>query len=170
MSAPLNADFRKALLLAIIVPAALWGGAAIVAERVFGLPPCEMCYWQRWPHMAALAIGLLAWLVRDKPTARPLVWLAGLAILASGLIGLFHAGVEYGWWEGLTSCASSVNRNSTDLLNDIMSAPLIRCDKPAWTLMGISLAGFNAIFSIASATAIFILLGRGQSGRSARKA
>lgn len=161
MTAPLSADFRKALGLAILVPALLWGGAALVAERVFGLPPCEMCYWQRWPHMAALALGLLALLLRDKAAARPLVWLAGLAILVSGLIGLFHAGVEYGWWEGMTSCSSSFGRGSGDMLKDIMSAPLIRCDKPAWEFMGISLAGFNAIFSIASATAIFIFLGRG---------
>lgn len=163
MPAPQNADFRKALLLAILVPAALWGGAAIVAERVFGLPPCEMCYWQRWPHMAALALGLIAWLVRDKPIARPLVLLAGLAILVSGLIGLFHAGVEYGWWEGLTRCTASIGSGgSGNIMDDIMGAPLVRCDVPAWTLMGISLAGFNAIFSIASATAIFIFLGRGK--------
>ena len=160
MSALRDADFRKALTLAILVPALLWGGAALVAERVFGLPPCEMCYWQRWPHMVALALGVLAWFLRDKPIARPLVWLAGLAILVSGLIGLFHAGVEYGWWEGLTSCSTTVGSGPGDLLDDIMAAPLIRCDTSPWDLMGISLAGFNAIFSISSATAIFILLAR----------
>ena len=160
MVAPLNADFRKALTLAIVVPAALWGGAALVAQRIFGLPPCEMCYWQRWPHMAALALGLLALFLRDKPIARPLVWLAGLSILVSGLIGLFHAGVEYKWWDGMTRCTSAIGKGSGDLLNDIMSAPLVRCDTAPWDLMGISLAGFNAIFSIASATAIFILLAR----------
>lgn len=162
MVAMRDANFRKALILAVAVPALLWGGAAIVAERIFELPPCEMCYWQRWPHMAALAFGLIAWLLRGKPVSKILVALSGLAILVSGLIGLFHAGVEYGWWEGLTSCSTSLGGGSGNLMDDIMSAPLIRCDVPAWTFFGISLAGFNAIFSIASATAIFILLGRGR--------
>lgn len=162
MVAMRDANFRKALILAVAVPALLWGGAAIVAERIFELPPCEMCYWQRWPHMAALAFGLIAWLLRGKPVSKILVALSGLAILVSGLIGLFHAGVEYGWWEGLTSCTAALGSGSGNLMDDIMSAPLIRCDVPAWTFFGISLAGFNAIFSIASATAIFILLGRGR--------
>lgn len=162
MVAMRDASFRKALILAIAVPVLLWGGAAIVAERIFGLPPCEMCYWQRWPHMAALAFGLLAWFIRDKPASKLLVALSGLAILVSGFIGLFHAGVEYGWWEGLTSCTASLGSGSGNLMDDIMSAPLIRCDVAAWTFFGVSLAGFNAIFSIASAAAIFIFLGRGR--------
>ena len=92
----------KARALAVLVPAALLGGA-YVSQYGFGLYPCEMCWWQRYPHFAAVGIGLLAYVM--KP---PQVWtaLAGLAILTSGLIGGFHAGVEYGWWEGITACTA----------------------------------------------------------------
>ncbi len=92
----------KARALAVLVPAALLGGA-YVAQYGFGLYPCEMCWWQRYPHFAALAFGVAAYVM--KP---PQVWaaLAGLAIITSGLIGGFHAGVEYGWWEGITGCAT----------------------------------------------------------------
>lgn len=148
---------RKALILAIAIPALLWGGAALVAQRWFGLFPCEMCLWQRWPHMAALALGVLALLVRGQPISRLLLWLAALAIFASGLIGIFHAGVEYHWWQGFTQCTSTAG-NSGNILKDIMNAPLVRCDAAPWTLAGISLAGFNAIFSIAGAALIAALL------------
>ncbi len=86
-----------------------------------------------------------------------MVALAALAILTSGLIGGFHAGVEYGWWEGITTCATAPAAGG-DILDSIMNAPLVRCDIAPWSLFGISLAGFNFLFSIGGAMLIFVLL------------
>jgi disulfide bond formation protein DsbB len=140
----------KARALAVLVPAALLGGA-YVAQYGFGLYPCEMCWWQRYPHFAALGLGLAAYVL--KP---PQVWtaLAGLAIITSGLIGGFHAGVEYGWWEGITGCATLPT--NIDVMNPA-TAPLIRCDVAPWTLWGISLAGFNFLISGLGGAAIVAL-------------
>ena len=148
---------RAALLLAFTVPAALLGGA-YVGQYVFGLWPCEMCWWQRYAHFAALACAALA-LVR--PPAELLVRLAALAILIGGLIGAYHAGVEYGWWKGFTACTSEV-AFSGDPLNDILNAPMVRCDQVQWELLGISLAGFNFLISVPAALLVFLLLGRGK--------
>ncbi|GAB4484757.1 MAG: disulfide bond formation protein B [Erythrobacter tepidarius] len=137
----------KARLLAVLAPAALLGGA-YVAQYGFGLPPCEMCWWQRYPHFAALGIGLLAFVIRP---ARVWTALAGLAILTSGLIGGYHAGVEYGWWEGITACTAT----GADVMD--FSTPLIRCDVAPWSLWGISLAGFNFLISCASGAAVVAL-------------
>ena len=137
------------------VPAVLLAGA-YVSEYGFGLFPCEMCWWQRYPHFAAVALALLSTVAQPK---RLWIALAALAILASGLIGAFHAGVEYGWWEGVTACASHVEAGG-DPLEAIMNAPLVRCDVAPWTLAGISLAGFNAIISAVSAVAIFALVAK----------
>ena len=93
--------------------------------------------------------------------AGALVWLAALAILVGGLLGLYHAGVEYGWWEGLTACTSEVKLGD-DPLSAILSAPMIRCDQVQWSLAGISLAGFNFLISAPAALLIFALLRRGQ--------
>jgi len=143
---------------ALLVPLLLYGGA-LVSQFGFGLYPCEMCHWQRWPHQAAIVLALLALLLRANDRAmRALTLLAALAIAISGLIGIFHAGVEYGWWEGLTTCSTSQSGPVT--LDSIMAAPLIRCDVPQWTLAGISLAGFNAIFSLAGAGLVLTLLRR----------
>jgi disulfide bond formation protein DsbB len=74
--------------------------------------------------------------------------LAALAIVTSGLIGGFHAGVDYHWWEGLTTCATSLSvGQGQSALDAIMNAPLVRCDTPAWTMFGISMAGYNFLIS-----------------------
>ena len=144
---------RPAFALAVAVPAALLGGA-LIAQYGFGLPPCEMCWWQRYPHIAALALGILGWVARRGS----FVVLAALAILISGAIGAFHAGVEYGWWEGLTACSS--NALGDDPLASIMNAPIVRCDVAPWSLLGISLAGWNFVISTAAGLAILVLLRR----------
>lgn len=145
--------------LALAVPLLLLGGAYL-SQYGFGLAPCEMCWWQRYPHFAAVLFALLAFVLRPRA-----VWvaLAGLAVLTSGLIGLFHAGVEYGWWEGLTACTSVVGSGG-DALEAIMNAPLIRCDVAPWDLFGISLAGWNFLFSTAAGIAIVALAAK--SGRA----
>ncbi|WP_285712448.1 disulfide bond formation protein B [Erythrobacter oryzae] len=133
-------NLAKARALAVLVPAALLGGA-YVSQYGFGLYPCEMCWWQRYPHFVAVALGLAAFAI--KPAARPLVLLAGLAILVSGGIGLFHAGVEYGWWEGITDCTAHAPTGSAF----DFASPVVPCDVPQWKLWGVSLAGFNFLFS-----------------------
>jgi disulfide bond formation protein DsbB len=151
---------RLAYALALVTPAALLAGA-LIAEYGFGLPPCEMCWWQRYPHMAAVILALAGWATRRDA----LIALAAVAILVSGLIGGFHAGVEYRWWEGITRCTSLATGD--DPLASIMAAPIVRCDVAPWTLAGVSLAGFNFLISVAAALAVFALLGRAPRLRSA---
>lgn len=141
------ANLRKARLIALAVPAALLAGA-YGSQYVGGLWPCEMCWWQRYAHFAALpfAIAALA-LPLSSRWVRPLVMLAVLAIAVSGAIGIYHSGVEYGWWEGVTTCTT----NGAKTLDEILNVPLVRCDQVQWEVMGISLAGFNALFSLGGA-------------------
>jgi len=150
-----NATLHLARRLALLVPAALLAGA-FAFEYIGGLPPCEMCWWQRWAHMAALAFALFSFAAASRlpDRGRSFVWLAGLAILASGLVGAYHAGVEADIFEGVTQCSSTGGGRS---LADIMATPLVRCDEVPWSLFGISMAGWNAILSILSALMILWL-------------
>jgi disulfide bond formation protein DsbB len=152
---------RLARWLALLVPAALLGGAYL-SQYGFGMWPCEMCWWQRYPHFAAIPPALAALL---RPPGKALAALAALAVLVSGLIGFYHAGVEYGQFPGLTACTSEVALGG-DPLEAIMNAPLVRCDQVQWEMLGISLAGFNFLISTAAALLIFALLLR--SGKAAR--
>ena len=136
---------RKNLVLIAMIGSALLLLGAFAFQHIGGLAPCKMCIWQRWPHGAAIVIGLTALAL---PVA--LLLLAGaLAAALTGAIGVYHMGVERGWWKGPDTCTSGdiSNLSSDDLLNQIMSAPLVRCDDVAWQMLGLSMAGWNAVIS-----------------------
>ena len=151
-------SLRAANLVALLVPALLLAGAW--GSQLFGgLYPCEMCHWQRWPHYAAVVLAAAGFLLPGA--RRPLVTLAAMAIAVSGVIGVMHAGVEYHWWDGFTACTSTVDMVGLDAsarLRAILAAPLVRCDQAQWTLGGVSLAGFNAIFSLGGALAVLAMM------------
>jgi disulfide bond formation protein DsbB len=136
----------RARNLALLLPLALMAGA-LGSQYIGHLVPCEMCMWQRYPHYAAIVAAALAILLRRTSLSRPLTVLAGLLILASGVIGGFHAGVEYKWWPGPQHCTGLVHAVGADFMKQLLATPLIRCDEPQWTLAGISLAGFNFLIS-----------------------
>ncbi len=149
-----------AKILALVIPAALLAGA-YGSQYLGGLAPCEMCYWQRWPHMAAVALAVAAFLLSTLPDrGRSFVWLAALAILVSGGIGIYHAGVEAGVFPGITGCSSaggSGSGSADDMLKSVMARPMIRCDEVQFRFLGISMAGWNAIISIAGALLVLWL-------------
>ncbi len=151
-----SASMRAAQPLALAVPLLLLGGA-YVSQYGFGLYPCEMCWWQRYPHFAALGLAVLAVFARP---ARLWLALAALSILVSGAIGGFHAGVEYGWWQGITDCALVGGVDGGDPLKAVFDAPLTRCDQAPWDMFGVSLAGWNFILSTLAGIAILALLAK----------
>lgn len=124
---------------------------ALAFQHMGGLAPCKMCIWQRWPHGAAIAIGALVLLVPLGIGAVRLLIGAGLlAALTTAVIGGYHTGVERGWWEGPSTCTSgSTGGMSTDeLMDQIMSAPLVRCDEVPWEMLGLSMASWNMLASL----------------------
>ena len=137
----------------LVLLAAGGSGALLAGAFAFqylgGLAPCELCLWQRWPHGAATGLGAAALLVGG------VIWLllGALAALATAGIGVFHTGVEYGWWEGPSTCSGGdIGTMSTqDLVDQILNAPLIRCDEVAWSMLGLSMASWNAVISLALA-------------------
>ena len=135
--------FQKNALLAASGSVALMLGA-LAFQYIGGYAPCKMCFWQRWPHGLAMALIPLLLFIPNR-----LIALLGAALMVvSAGLGLFHAGVEQKWWEGPTSCTGS-GLNATDNLLDF-SAPvkLVLCDEIVWDLFGITMAGWNAIFSV----------------------
>ncbi len=144
--------------IALLLPLALLGGA-LGSQYIGGLHPCEMCYWQRWPHGAAILLATLAFTApADSSRSRMLVLLAAAAIALSGAIGVYHAGVEAKVFEGFTTCTANARGMSTaDLLKQISHAPLVRCDQVQWRFLGISMAGWNAILSLSGAAATLLL-------------
>ena len=149
----------KLILLAAGGSAALLLGA-LAFQYLGGLAPCKLCYVQRYPHVAAVAIGLAALAIGGAWIA----WAGALAAATTSAVGVYHAGVEQGWWEGPTTCTSGSvsDLSAEDLFQQIMTAPLVRCDEIPWSLFGISMAGWNAIIS-----ALLVLLWIAAARRSA---
>lgn len=148
--------------IALLVPLALIAGA-LGFQFIGHMAPCQMCMWQRWPHYAAIGFALLALGIRQRHVSTLFVVIAGLLIATSGVIGVLHAGVEYHWWPGFTPCTADLD-SSGDILGQILSRPLERCDTAPWSLFGVSIAGFNALFSLAGAVGVFgALLARTRS-------
>ena len=147
-----------ARLIALLLPAALLTGA-FGSQYLGGLFPCEMCWWQRYAHMVAFALAVIAFTcTAQSPRAHAFTLLAALAIAASGVIGVYHAGVEAKIFEGFTQCTEVSKGGSTaDVLRQITHAPLVRCDEVQFRFLGISMAGWNAILSLGGAALILIL-------------
>jgi disulfide bond formation protein DsbB len=139
---------RQAALLLVAVSGSLLLGA-VGFQYLGGLAPCEMCMWQRWAHLAVLGIAGLALLTGN----RALGLIAVFAMLVSAGLGLFHAGVEQDWWEGVTACTAPVapGMSTEAMLDSLMNAPLVRCDEIPWSLLGLSMAGWNAVISTGAA-------------------
>ncbi|HXC55587.1 MAG TPA: disulfide bond formation protein B [Rhizomicrobium sp.] len=155
MNATRIATFEGAVALALLL-------GALFFQYALNYPPCEMCHWQRWPHIAAAVVGLGGALLLGSGmlSARFAPIVAALAILGvavSGGLGVFHAGVEWHWWPGPTACTTGFHFNGGPL---DLNAPVPHCDIPAWTLFGLSLAGYNAIVSLAAAALGAVLLAR----------
>ena len=147
---------RTLILLAAGGSAALMLGA-LAFQHLGDMPPCKLCIWQRYPHVAAIAIGAVALAL---PWAG-LAWLGALAALTTAGIAGYHTGVERGWWEGPSSCSSAgaSGLSSDELFDQIMSAPLVRCDEVPWEMLGLSMASWNMVASLALA-ALWIMAAR----------
>ena len=125
---------------------------ALGFQYIGELPPCKMCYWQRYPHVAAVGIGVLAFVLPGVGLTA-LLYLGAVAALVTAGIGVYHTGVERGVWEGPTTCTSGPIGGLTpeQLMEQIMGAPLVRCDEVPWELFTLSMASWNAIISFALA-------------------
>jgi len=149
--------WRYAPLVLLLGSGGLLAGA-LFFQYVMGLPPCPLCHYQRWPHIAVvvLAAGALA---IGPGSLRP--WLLGLisvALLAGVAVAVFHAGVEQKWWAGLAACEGAGDDapiGVDDLTKNLDRRPAPRCDQIAWSLFGLSMAAWNAIISLVLAAFAF---------------
>jgi len=137
------------LFLAILLIPAVALGTALISQYGFGLEPCALCVWQRWPYAAAFAVALLALVMRTHWIV-PL--LAALCFGLSAGFGAFHMGVEEGLWEGLATCSGADTPGSLeDLRAQVLGKQPARCDQVPFSFLGLSIAGWNFVYGTAAA-------------------
>ena len=140
--------------LAIIVIAAVTLAGAWFFQLVLEILPCPLCLEQRYAYYFAVPFAALLGLAAAKGAPRPLL-LAGLAILAlaalaNASLGAYHAGVEWGFWQGPTDCTGPIGNfgSAGSLLERLDKVKVVRCDEVQWRFLGLSLAGYNVLISL----------------------
>lgn len=128
-------------------------------QLIGGLQPCILCLYQRWPYWIVVATSVIAILAARQIGRRGLAgfaMLCALVFLAGAAIAGFHVGVEQGWWQGLAACGGGLNDANLsidELREKLFATPIVRCDEVAWSLLGISMAGWNFLASLVFAAA-----------------
>jgi disulfide bond formation protein DsbB len=149
----LNAPWAIPMAIAAISAASL--AVALISQYGFGLWPCELCIWQRYPYVAAIALGLFGAVFAARPVLRRAsLTLAALVFVSGAGIAGFHVGVEQGWWQGLPGCTAGLDAgmSAREVLAMLETRQqVVPCDEPAWTFAGVSMAGYNGLLSLALA-------------------
>ncbi|MGE0565499.1 MAG: disulfide bond formation protein B [Pseudolabrys sp.] len=159
-----------AILIAAAGAASLLG--AWYFQYVVGLAPCPLCLEQRVAYYVAIPLAVLLWLGAGYGASRK-VLAAGFAVIAIAMIwnaglGVYHSGIEWKWWPGPAECSGSLGNlgGQGGLLNQLQSVSVVRCDEAPWRFLGLSLAGYNVLLSLAiAAAALWGLRGVWQRGR-----
>ena len=133
--------------------------ATIAGAWVFewaGYAPCELCLMQRWAYYAGVPLAALVAIVTARGSrglAGAGLALLGLVFIGSMFFGVYHAGVEWGFWPGPTGCTGALTRadSMADFLKQLETTKVVRCDAVAIRILGLSLAGWNAVISAAMA-------------------
>lgn len=148
--------FEPTTALALIcATSALSLVSAFIAQYGFGLLPCILCIYQRFPHGAAALIGAVFFfaLKRNPKYLLPALLAVAAVEFTGGSIALFHTGVEAHWWHGTPACGvPDISAMDVQAIHEMLNSDkVVRCDVPAWTLFGVSMAGYNALMSMGMA-------------------
>ena len=158
---------RMAALLVAAGAAATVGGA-LYFQHGLGYVPCKLCLTERVPYYLGAPLALVAAALPARP-ARFLLGLVALILLYGAVLGAYHAGVEWGFWLGPSDCgggAGAAPGGVDDFLKDLGKAQVVDCSKAAWSFLGLSLAGWNAVIAagLAAIAALAAIRPSRQSG------
>ena len=144
-------DRTRAVPLAILVASAALVGSALLFQYVGGLQPCELCLYERWPYYAMIVLSALALAARRPGVSAWVTGIAALTFLAGAGLAFYHVGVELHWFAGPSACTGAAGGGGSieDFRKQLMAQQPVRCDEPQWSLIGISLAGWNLLASLA---------------------
>lgn len=162
--------------LSPVLAALLLAAAGLIGAWIFqyglGYQPCKLCMLQRWPYYVGLPLGLVGLVllgIGQRGAGQVMLGLFALAFAIGAGISVYHAGVEWKFWEGPTDCSGALNAMPAsvgDLRKSLATTKVIRCDEAPLRILGLSFAGWNVVLS----GAVVMLLGaamRRQGGRSA---
>ena len=134
----------------VLIASAIVLGTALLSEYWGGLAPCELCLLQRWPWAAAIVISMIVVLVGERARLDWVALVLAFVFAVSVVFAFYHVGVEQHWFAGPTACTAGPGGAVTleQMKQQILGTAPVLCDRPAWTLFGVSLAGWNLLASL----------------------
>src|SRR2546421_10141899 len=134
----------------VLIASALVLGTALLSQYWGGLAPCELCLLQRWPWAAAIVISLVLVLVGERARLDWVALVLGLVFSVSVGFAFYHVGVEQHWFAGPSACTAAGGGAMTleDMKRQILGTAPVLCDRVQWSLVGVSLAGWNLLASL----------------------
>ncbi len=157
----LSERITRPFVVAALLLAASMGalGTAFIAQYWGGLEPCPLCLYQRVPFFVGGALALAAMILNPRIASRargPLLALVGLGFAVNAGIALYHVGVENHWWASAVCGGGPPAIASAEDLRRALAQPAPKaCDTVDWTLFGVSMAGYNIVFSSGLAALAF---------------
>ncbi len=141
----------RAFPIFVLAASAAVLGAVLVSQYWGGLAPCELCLKERWPWTAAIAISVVATVTGSRRVLPRVASLLVVVFAIGSALAFYHVGVEKHWFAGPSACTASAGAPDTlaGLRAQLLHQQPVRCDEPAWSLFGISLAGWNLVASLA---------------------
>lgn len=156
----------RPMALGVATASAVALAFAFALQHVFGVAPCNLCIWERWPYVVAV-VAALGGVMLGRPRAG--LALAGLALLGNAGLAAYHVGVEQGWLALPEGCAAAGQASSLgDLRAQLQTAPA-RCDQVAAAWLGVSLAAWNGLYALGLAALALISAASAPRSRSARR-
>jgi disulfide bond formation protein DsbB len=135
-------NVKSATIFLLVASAATIASAWIF--QFAGYEPCHLCLLQRWPHYALIAIAAISLVALQPGMQGNALKLLGVLMIGSAIFGAYHAGVEWKFWPGPSTCTGTGGM-STGLPD--LAKPVVMCDDAAIRILGVSLAGWNAVVS-----------------------
>ena len=134
----------------VLIASAIVLGTALASEYWGGLAPCELCLVQRWPWAAAITISFIVLLVGERARLDWVALVLAIVFAISLVLAFYHVGVEQHWFAGPTACTAPANGAMTleQMKQQILGTAPVLCDRPAWALIGVSMAGWNLLASL----------------------
>ncbi len=139
----------RAVFAVLFAASVLALGTALVSQYWGGLAPCVLCIAQRYPYAIVIGLSGVGFGLARQGRVAPVIFgtlaaLSALALLADAGIAVYHVGVEQRWWVGSAGCVGATGAATVEAVRaQILAAPIVRCDQVAWSLFGISMAGYN---------------------------
>ena len=157
----------RAALAVLVIAFATIAGAWVF--EYFGYAPCELCLKQRWAYYGGVPLAAVATLVAARGPARlrsPLLLLLALVFIGSAIFGIYHSGVEWGFWPGPAGCTGTSMPRASNMdafMKQLQTTRVVRCDEVAIRILGLSLAGWNALLSAGMAALALICMRNARS-------